>query len=91
MNRKSTTKWVTLSLTTALAIGNLSVNAETFELRMAVEAIPGAADIKRGDIDKGIRRLEHPLTESHPAGCRRHRSLCRLHHAAGPEVGRDLV
>ena len=68
MNRKSITKRGTLSLTTALAIGSLSVNAETFELRMAVEAVPGAADIERGDIDKGIRRLERALTESHPAG-----------------------
>ncbi len=68
MNRNSTTKWVTLSLTTALAIGNLSVYAETFELRMAVQAIPGAADIERGDIDKGIKRLQRALTESHPAG-----------------------
>ena len=41
-----------------------NASAETFELRMAVESVPGAKDVERGDIDQGIRRLQRALDES---------------------------
>ena len=55
--------WIpVLGLWLALGQGAL---AQTFELRMAVEAVPGAKDVERGDIDRGIRRLQRALSESH--------------------------
>ncbi len=59
MNRKHTPIWVKLSLTIAVAMTGLGTSAETFELRMAHEAVPGARDIERGNVEQGIRRLEH--------------------------------
>ena len=70
MNRKSSSIGITLSLTAALAMANLSAYAEEFELRMAVESVPGAKDIERGDVELGIRKLERAWRDAKtlPAG-----------------------
>ena len=66
MKHKETTFAGKLVLATLFAIAGTSVQAQTFELRMAVESVPGAREIERGDIDAGIDRLHQVLEQSLP-------------------------